>query len=62
MKPFDAGLHFKGGFDFSKGLSLSLFLNWGLTNIDPKGEPHKTTAIDAFGFSIGWMFGGNKEY
>ena len=62
MKPFDVGLHFKGGFDFSRGLSLSLFLNWGLTNIDPNGAPYKTNAIDAFGFSLGWMFGGNKDY
>ena len=61
MKPFDVGLHFRGGFDFSRGLSLSLFLNWGLTNLDPKGEPNKTTGIDAFGFSFAWMFSGNQD-
>jgi hypothetical protein len=62
MKPFDLGLHFRGGFDFSRGLSLGLFLNWGLSNLDPHGEPYKMNALDAFGFSLAWMFSSNNKY
>ena len=62
MKRMDLGLHFRGGFDFSKGMSMSLFLNWGLTNLNPQGGSYKTNAIDAFGFSFAWMFGGNSDY
>lgn len=60
MKRPDVGLHFRGGFDFSRGTSLGLFLNWGLNNIDPRGTDYKLKSIDAIGFSFAWMFGGNN--
>ena len=62
MKRLDLGLHLRGGFDFGSGASLSLFLNYGLVNIDPHGSEYKKISIDALGFSFAWMFGGNKDY
>ncbi|HET7000645.1 MAG TPA: outer membrane beta-barrel protein [Puia sp.] len=56
MQRFDVGLDFTGGYQFSKGLSLSLFLNAGLSNIS-KSPGTTLHSLDAFGFSIGWMFG-----
>lgn len=56
MERLDVGLDFTGGYQFSRGLSLSLFFNAGLSNISkmPATTMH---SLDAFGFSIGWMFG-----
>ncbi len=56
MQRFDVGLDFTGGYQFSSGLSLSLFLNAGLSNIS-KAPDNTLHSLDAFGFSIGWMFG-----
>jgi hypothetical protein len=56
MQRFDVGLDFTGGYQFSSGLSLSLFLNAGLSNIS-KAPDNSLHSLDAFGFSIGWMFG-----
>ncbi len=56
MQRFDVGLDFTGGYQFSSGLSLSLFLNAGLSNIS-KVPDNTLHSLDAFGFSIGWMFG-----
>jgi hypothetical protein len=59
MKRLDFGVHFRAGFDFARGASLGLFLNYGLTNLDPHGSPYTNKAIDAIGFSFAWMFGGS---
>jgi hypothetical protein len=60
MKRFDMGLQFKGGYQFANGLSLSTFLNLGMSNLsNVPGNNLKT--MDALGFSIGWMFGGNSS-
>jgi hypothetical protein len=56
MQRFDVGLDFTGGYQFASGLSLSLFLNAGLSNIS-KAPDNTVHSLDAFGFSIGWMFG-----
>ncbi len=56
MQRFDVGLDFTGGYQFSRGLSLSLFFNAGLSNIS-KVPDNTMHSLDAFGFSIGWMFG-----
>jgi hypothetical protein len=56
MQRFDVGLDFTGGYQFASGLSLSLFLNAGLSNIS-KVPDNTLRSLDAFGFSIGWMFG-----
>ena len=56
MQRFDVGLDFTGGYQFSSGLSLSLFFNAGLSNIS-KAPDNTLHSLDAFGFSIGWMFG-----
>jgi len=56
MQRFDVGLDFTGGYQFASGLSLSLFLNAGLSNIS-KVPDNTMHSLDAFGFSIGWMFG-----
>ncbi|HEX5152520.1 MAG TPA: porin family protein [Parafilimonas sp.] len=59
MKRFDMGLQLKGGYQFANGLSLSTFFNLGLSNLsNVPGDNVKT--MDALGFSIGWMFGGNS--
>jgi hypothetical protein len=60
LKRTDVGLHFRGGFDFGTGLSMGLFLNYGVTNLNPRPESGKVVGIDAIGFSFAWMFGGNK--
>src|SRR5678815_919152 len=60
MKRFDMGLQLKGGYQFAGGLSLSTFLNLGLSNLS--NEPgNNLKTMDALGFSIGWMFGGNSS-
>jgi len=56
MQRFDVGLDFTGGYQFSSGLSLSLFFNAGLSNLS-KVPDNTLHSLDAFGFSIGWMFG-----
>jgi len=56
MQRFDVGLDVTGGYQFSSGLSLSLFFNAGLSNIS-KVPGSTLRSLDAFGFSIGWMFG-----
>jgi hypothetical protein len=56
MQRFDVGLDFTGGYQFASGLSLSLFFNAGLSNIS-KVPDNTLHSLDAFGFSIGWMFG-----
>jgi hypothetical protein len=56
MQRFDVGLDVTGGYQFSSGLSLSLFFNAGLSNIS-KVPDNTIHSLDAFGFSIGWMFG-----
>lgn len=56
MQRVDVGLDFTGGYQFSSGLSLSLFLNAGLSNMS-KVPDNTLHSLDAFGFSIGWMFG-----
>ncbi len=60
LKRFDVGLHFTGGYQFSNGLALSLFFNAGLTNIS-KDPTTSLKSLDAFGFSIGWMFGSTSS-
>jgi hypothetical protein len=60
MKRLDVGLHFTGGYQFSNGLALSLFFNAGLTNIS-KDPNTNLRSLDAFGFSIGWMFGSTSR-
>jgi hypothetical protein len=57
-KRMDLGLHFKGGFKFDMGLSLNLFFNAGLTNLAENRPDYTLRSLDAFGFSMGWMFGG----
>jgi hypothetical protein len=60
MKPVDIGLHLKAGFQFSRGLSLNLFFTNSLADLRPVAEDYgKLKMMDAFGFGIGWMFGGN---
>jgi hypothetical protein len=62
LKRFDLGLHLKGGFQFGMGLSLNLFFNAGLSNIAQDNDfDYTLKSLDAFGFAIGWMFGGNTE-
>jgi hypothetical protein len=56
MQRFDVGLNITGGYQFTSGLSLSLFFNAGLSNIS-KAPDQTIHSLDAFGFSIGWMFG-----
>jgi hypothetical protein len=56
MQRLDVGLDFTGGYQFSRGLSLSLFFNAGLSNMS-KVPDNTLHSLDAFGFSIGWMFG-----
>ena len=56
MKHFDVGLNFTGGYQFASGLALSLFFNAGLSNISTTPDTN-LRSLDAFGFSIGWMFG-----
>lgn len=58
-KRLDVGLQIKGGFQFKNGLALSTFFNGGFSNL--RNLEYKTRSMDAFGFSIGYMFGGNKE-
>lgn len=58
-KPLDVGLHLKGGFQFPNGLALSTFANFGFTNLANDGNKIKT--LDAFGLSIGYMFGGRED-
>ncbi|HRO47479.1 porin family protein [Agriterribacter sp.] len=58
-KPFDVGLHLKGGFQFPVGIALSTFCNFGFTNLANNGD--KAHTLDAIGFSVGYMFGGNAE-
>ena len=60
MKRFDLGLHVKGGFQFSNGIALSTFFNYGFSNLSNASEG-KVRSLDAIGFSIGWMFGSNGE-
>jgi hypothetical protein len=60
MQRFDVGLDFTGGYQFSSGLSLSLFFNAGLSNIS-KAPGNTLHSLDAFGFSIGWMFGSSSN-
>ena len=60
MKRFDMGLQLKGGYQFANGLSLSSFFNLGLTNLSNSSDT-KVRSMDAVGFSIGWMFGGNSS-
>jgi len=60
MKRFDMGLQLKGGYQFANGLSLSSFFNLGLTNLSNSSDT-KVRSMDAIGFSIGWMFGGNSS-
>jgi hypothetical protein len=62
MKRLDLGLHAKGGFQFGMGLSLNLFFNAGLRNLASENAfDYQIRSLDAFGFSIGWMFGGNNN-
>jgi hypothetical protein len=56
MQRFDVGLNITGGYQFESGLSLSLFFNAGFSNIS-KVPDNTIHSLDAFGFSIGWMFG-----
>ena len=56
MQRFDVGLNLTGGYQFASGLSLSLFFNAGLSNIS-KVPDNTVHSLDAFGFSIAWMFG-----
>ncbi|MGN6494920.1 MAG: porin family protein [Agriterribacter sp.] len=58
LKPFDVGLHLKGGFQFPNGLALSTFANFGFTNLANDGSSARS--LDAIGFSIGYMFGGSE--
>ena len=61
MKPVDFGLHMKAGFQFSSGLALNLFFGTSLGDLNPVPSDYggKLKTMDALGFSIGWMFGGN---
>ena len=59
LKPFDMGIQFKGGYQFANGIALSTFLNLGTSNLS-NAQSGTLKSIDAFGFSIGWMFGGGS--
>ncbi|MGN6352225.1 MAG: porin family protein [Parafilimonas sp.] len=59
IKRFDVGLQLKGGYQFANGISLSTFFNLGLSNLSNDAY-YKLKSMDAFGFSIGWMFGSNS--
>lgn len=58
-KPFDIGLHLKGGFQFPAGIAFSTFCNIGFTNLANNGDKAKT--LDAIGLSIGYMFGASGD-
>lgn len=64
LKRLDLGLHFKTGFQWSNGLTMNLFFNGGMTNINPNStyNDYKLKSMDALCFSVGWMFGGNRDY
>lgn len=59
LKPFDMGIQLKGGYQFASGLALSAFLNIGTTNLSNE-QQGTFKSLDAFGFSINWMFGGGS--
>lgn len=58
-KPLDVGLHIKGGSQFKNGLALNTFFNAGFTNL--LNQDFKMRSMDAFGLSLGYMFGGRGK-
>ncbi len=60
VKRLDIGVQIKGGFQFPVGIALSTFINIGTTNLN-NYDDYKLRSLDAFGFSVGYMFGSHSR-
>lgn len=60
FKPIDLGIQFKAGYRFPVGVFMNAFLNFGITDIDNINGT-ATRTLDAFGFSVGYLFGGRSN-